>query len=62
MTNNEKKAEAQKEFCRINGLPNFAGRGGCHSCGKNVYESMTLKECSSDLITGCPYCQYSFCS
>jgi len=55
------KIDTQKKFCKLNGLPNFAGNGICFSCGKNVFEKITIEEAGKELITGCPHCKRSFC-
>ena len=55
------KIEAQKKYCKLNGLPNFAGNGNCFSCGKNVFSAITIEQSGKDLITGCPHCNKSFC-
>jgi hypothetical protein len=58
---NEEKINAQKKYCKLNGLPNFAGSGVCFSCGKNVFQNMTVEKSGNNLITGCPHCNKSFC-
>lgn len=38
--------------------------GKCWRCGRNIAEGengITLKELGDYIITGCPYCNYSFC-
>jgi hypothetical protein len=55
------KIEAQKKYCKLNGLPNFAGNGVFFSCNKNVFQNMTIEQSGKDLITGCPHCNKSFC-
>lgn len=64
MTNQElqKKIDAQKRYCKANDLPHFAPFDGyCFSCGRQIYEEITLKKAKTDLITGCPWCHRSFC-
>lgn len=38
--------------------------GKCFRCGRNIAEGengITLEELGDYIITGCPYCNYSFC-
>ena len=56
------KIEAQDKYCKTKHLPNFTPSGGlCWHCGKNIYDSITLEQAGSELISGCPVCHYSFC-
>lgn len=57
----EDKQKAQHKYCKLNGLPNFAGSGKCFSCHKNVFEKLTIEQSANELITGCPFCNKSFC-
>lgn len=39
----------------------FAPRDGyCWRCHKQIYEKITVKKATEELITGCPWCHYSF--
>ena len=64
--------EAQKNYCKENGVPHFAPQDGfCYSCGKQIYADCekngfidhgeTLEYAKSRLITGCPHCNRSYC-
>lgn len=52
-----KKPENQRVgFAPSNGI--------CYRCGRNIAEGengITLEKLGSYIITGCPYCHYSFC-
>ena len=64
MTNQELQAklDAQKQLCKDNNWPLLAPDDGrCWSCGKQIYEGITLKRAKSDLITGCCWCHRSYC-
>lgn len=55
---------AQQALCERKGYPVFAPQNGqCPSCGGMIFEpgGYTLQQAGNILITGCPYCQYSFC-
>lgn len=52
--------EAQKEYCRENGHPNFAGSGHCFNCKRDIYDVISFDHAATQLITGCPHCHYSF--
>ena len=63
----EQAKEAQARYCTINGVPHFAPYSGiCYKCRKNIYEQgkgfgISVERASSQLVTGCPHCHYSFC-
>ena len=46
--------EKQKAYCKKKGLPLFAPEK-CFSCGRVIPDS------GNNHITGCPYCNHSFC-
>lgn len=56
------KIAAQTIYCKINSSGEFYAphttRSWC--CGRNIWERITLKEATTKLITGCPYCNRSF--
>lgn len=54
---------AQTEYCESHNYPMFAPEfdGTCFKCHNNIYKLISLEEAGSRLITGCPYCHYSFC-
>ena len=57
----ELAAEAQIGFCGSKNIPLFAPTYGvCSGCKRNIYQVISVEEASSDLITGCPYCNESF--
>ena len=69
--------EAQHEHCRKINVPMFIPKDGiCFRCGRNIFEDATMKNTytgreyvsrgyknivSSELITGCPHCCWSYC-
>lgn len=54
-------ADAQAHFCQRHNMPDFAGDGICFSCGRQIFEKITLARAATAIITGCPYCKRSFC-
>lgn len=61
----EAKRKAQREYCGDRS-PNFAEfgtdeKGNCLSCGKNIWEHISLEKASTERITGCPICSRSYC-
>lgn len=56
-----KSIAAQKELCTKKQWPLFSPANGiCWSCGKQIYNKISLYKASSELITGCPYCHHSY--
>lgn len=66
-----KAAKAQDTYCDQHEIPHFAPSDGCcYSCGRNIYQlgkysdgspcGISVEEAGSRLVTGCPYCHYSF--
>ena len=66
-----KAAKAQESYCDQHEIPHFAPSDGyCYMCNRNIYSlgkyndgspcGISVEEASSKLITGCPYCHYSF--
>lgn len=55
---------AQKFYCEIKGLHQFAPDDGrCPFCGGQIYDppsGYSVKYALTNLITGCPLCRYSF--
>lgn len=61
MDNIQKKIKAQEGYCKDNKVPFFAPKTGkCFKCHKQIFEKITLEEASNELITGCPFCNYSY--
>lgn len=71
-----KSIQAQKKYCEENDVPHFAPHSGnCWSCRKNIYEpreysgwnggtytsGITVEKAGSELVTGCPHCNRSYC-
>lgn len=71
-----KSIQAQKKYCEENEAPHFAPQSGnCWSCRKNIYEpheyagwnggkytsGITVEKVGSELVTGCPHCNRSYC-
>lgn len=55
---------AQEAYCERTGSPHFAPESGiCYSCGRNIYglRGVTVEEAGSRLVTGCPFCNVSYC-
>ena len=61
----KKYYEAQKKACEKQGFPVFAPYDGhCYRCGHQIFgedKGYTLEEAGNFVITGCPYCHYSYC-
>lgn len=66
--------KAQEKYCKENGLPHFAPHNGrCWSCGKNIYkeypnsynpeitDGIDVERAATELVTGCPHCNRSYC-
>lgn len=63
--------KAQSEYCKQINAPYFAPESGrCWKCGKNIYDphenhgyiqGITVERAGSELITGCPHCNTTFC-
>ena len=59
--------EAQRKYCRDNNYPCFIPNDGkCFSCRKQIFSEyndggINIKRASSELITGCPHCNRSYC-
>ncbi len=59
--------EAQERYCEENKYPLFApGNGMCYRCHRNIYKEIngygiSVEAAGTQLITGCPHCNWSFC-
>jgi hypothetical protein len=53
----------QGALCAIKGYPHFAPRNGvCYSCHRQIYLNPFTNAASADrFITGCPFCNRSYC-
>jgi predicted nucleic acid-binding Zn-ribbon protein len=49
----------QEEYCKKNKLPLFAPEV-CFGCRRNIWDKISEKDSENELITGCPYCGYSY--
>lgn len=58
---NEIKHKAQEKYCEENNYPHFAPKDTCFRCYNHIYEHISLRKASNELITGCPCCSYSYC-
>ena len=59
----QEKIAAQKKFQDEHKYPDFAPRNGiCFRCRRQIYEVISFQKASTKLITGCPYCCYSYCN
>jgi hypothetical protein len=58
----EKAIEGQKLYWAATGAPQFAPSNGiCFSCKEQIYNRISVKEATTKLVTGCPYCNRSWC-
>lgn len=66
--NSRQAAEAQKKYCSENKVPVFApgewSKYRCIRCFHDIYREggISVEEAGKKLITGCPFCNYSFCN
>lgn len=51
--------EMKKPFYQRTGFAPHDGK--CYNCGRNIAEGITLEDLGDYIITGCPFCNYSFC-
>lgn len=60
---NPKIMQLQKAYCETHKVPEFAptNTGNCYSCGVDITIYITEEQASTQLITGCPYCNRSYC-
>lgn len=68
-----KSVKAQEEFCKEKGVPCFAPYDGlCFRCGSDIYndieypngyvlKGISFEHASHSMVTGCPFCHFSFC-
>ena len=61
MEDTDTKIKAQEEYCEKHKVPMFAPKDKCYSCNRNIWDKITLEQATNELITGCPYCNKSFC-
>ncbi|MBY9081046.1 hypothetical protein KIH86_23110 [Paenibacillus sp. HN-1] len=76
MFNVNESIKAQAKLCKEKGYPHFAPSSGvCWSCNKNIYSpqektgwndqkytsGITVEKAASELITGCPHCNRTYC-
>lgn len=73
--NAQESIKAQAEYCKREGAPHFAPNSGvCWSCSKNIYTpieqqygdrkhtyGITTEKAGTQLVTGCPHCNRSYC-
>ncbi|MFU1797335.1 hypothetical protein ACM1RC_25950 [Paenibacillus azoreducens] len=72
----QQSIKAQKKYCEEKQFPHFApASGSCWSCGRNIYSpiekagwngktyttGITVEKAGSELVTGCPHCNRSYC-
>ena len=58
----EDKIKAQERRIKEKGYPYFPPRTGqCFKCSRQIYDRISYEKASKELITGCPFCNYSFC-
>lgn len=57
--------DAQTKYCEETGSPQFFPRDGrCYRCGQNIFggdHGYSPETAGKTLITGCPFCNASFC-
>lgn len=68
-----KADEAQSKYCNEKGYPHFAPKYHCYKCHQNIYSNgkrkidgkeingISVERAGKELITGCPYCSWSYC-
>lgn len=64
MHNIKEACQTQKAYCDRKHYPYFAPPDGrCYRCGRNIYDEggYTVETAGNTLITGCPFCHYSYC-
>jgi len=64
MYNIQEAIKVQKEYCEKTGSPHFAPyTGGCYKCRRNIYGEggYSVEYASKGLVTGCPFCNRSYC-
>ena len=55
-------AKLQIQYCIDKGYPLFAPEDGiCFSCNQDIYSKLSEEEASTKHITGCPFCNTSYC-
>lgn len=54
------KREAQEAYCREHNLPYFV-LSPCPMCKAHVFDHVSEELAGTQLITGCPVCNFSFC-
>ena len=56
-------SEAQRRFCNAHAYPWFAPIRYCPKCHRDIYGSggYSLDYAATHLITGCPFCHWSYC-
>lgn len=64
---------AQKRYCEEKSYPHFAPESGiCWKCNQQIYaegknrsgnlsKGISVEQAGSELITGCPHCNWSYC-
>lgn len=64
---------AQEHYCKKNNYPYFAPESGiCWKCNQQIYtegknrmgnlsKGISVEKAGSELITGCPHCNWSYC-
>ena len=61
----QQAAKAQYDYCEKNQQPHFAPPSGrCYRCGRSIYSGQfgySVEQAGVQYITGCPYCNRSFC-
>lgn len=61
-TETQEKVKLQEELCKEIKAPFFAphkDRAWC--CGRNIWTAITKEQARTELITGCPHCNRTFC-
>ena len=64
--NPREAVKAQEEYCSKINAPFFAPNGNnmyrCYYCNQNIYKDggISVEEAGSKVITGCPFCHYSY--
>lgn len=69
-----KAVKAQNDYCEENKSPHFAPSDGrCWKCNQDIYakdgktrrgkvvDGISVERVGTELITGCPFCNWSYC-
>jgi len=55
------KYNLQEKYCILKKFPLYAPKIRCFSCGKNIWDKISLDDATNKHIISCPNCNRSFC-